>query len=88
MYDDAMTDRIYTTSAAAAAIGRSARTVRRACQRLDLQRVGRVYLIRESDLPALREATHESAGNPQFGTAALSARGVAARRKRRKSAAK
>lgn len=75
-----------STKQAAEYLGCSVRSVQRACAKHDVgQRVGAgIYLVLTlDDLPRLRSLINESRGNPKIGE--QSAKGVAARKKRRKA---
>jgi hypothetical protein len=61
-------ENLLSSRQAAQLIGCSASSVRRAAKRLGLARMGRskLVVIRESDLPLLRENIYAGPGNPNF----------------------
>ena len=63
-----ITERLLSSRQAAQLIGCSASSVRRAAKRLGLARLGKskLVVVRESDLPRLRQVIYAGRGNPTF----------------------
>lgn len=83
----------HTTAEAAAILGLPQEKVRKAAERrgLGTLKTARLRLLSDNDLEQLRSTMREGPGNPEFGTAMMAKKAVAARKKAakaRKAAAK